>query len=42
MPEQLSQETYEPPTIVEVGEFSEDTLGCSGGGIDVITDWCIA
>ncbi|MGV9559319.1 lasso RiPP family leader peptide-containing protein [Streptomyces sp. NPDC003401] len=28
-------EPYEPPTLVEVGEFNEDTLGFIGWGNDI-------
>ena len=28
--EQITASVYEPPILVEVGEFSENTLGASG------------
>ncbi|MEU6068335.1 MULTISPECIES: lasso RiPP family leader peptide-containing protein [Streptomyces] len=30
-----NSEPYEPPALVEVGEFSEDTLGFIGWGKDI-------
>lgn len=30
MEEQTTHQVYEPPVLVEVGQFSEDTLGSFG------------
>lgn len=30
MDEQTTHQVYEPPVLVEVGQFSEDTLGSLG------------
>ncbi|MGH3869775.1 MAG: lasso RiPP family leader peptide-containing protein [Pseudonocardiaceae bacterium] len=34
--EQVTTAVYEPPMLVEVGEFSEDTLGISDSGSDLL------
>jgi hypothetical protein len=34
--EQFTDEVYEPPVLVEVGEFSEDTLGLGARGYDAV------
>ncbi|RNF82783.1 lasso RiPP family leader peptide-containing protein [Streptomyces botrytidirepellens] len=34
--ESLDAECYEPPTLVAVGEFSEDTLGFGSRYTDII------
>jgi hypothetical protein len=34
MDEQITAVVYEPPMLVEVGEFSEDTLGTGATGMD--------
>ena len=40
MDEQVIPEPYAPPSLIEVGEFSEDTLGGTGDDkIDSFTLW---